>query len=55
MEDIHMLTKELYGLIADVNPEEIADHIKRESLSSWCNGWRIAAKKVVDAISKSEE
>jgi len=49
-----MLTKDLYELIADINPEEISDHIKRESLSSWSNSWRIAAKEIVNVISKAE-
>ena len=40
----------LYGLVADVNTEEIADQIKRDNLSMWCNSWRIATKEKIELV-----
>ena len=35
----------LYGLIQDINPKEICNHIENGNLAEWCNAWRIAAKE----------
>lgn len=34
---------ELLGLIADINPTEIASHIAEGNLTKWCESWRQAA------------
>ena len=44
------IAKELYGLIADINVEEILDQIKRDNLSLWCNSWRITTKGIVRCV-----
>lgn len=42
---------ELYGLIADINEEEVADHIKSGvSLQDWTNAWRCRAKDVLRVL-----
>jgi hypothetical protein len=46
MEDKEDLLWNLYEMIADINPAEIADQISRDNLSGWCNAWRIAAKEI---------
>lgn len=38
---------ELYGLIQDINPKEICNHIENGNLAEWCNAWRIAAKEAL--------
>jgi len=43
----------LYGMIGDVNANEISDQIYRDNLSMWCNTWRIASKEIVKLIEKS--
>lgn len=53
MENLDNIVTDLYGLVADVNAEEIADHIKRENLSDWSNSWRIAAKKDLNIVSQA--
>ena len=41
----------LYGLIADINAEEVADHIKDGvSLCDWTNLWRCEAKDVLRVL-----
>ena len=42
----------LYGMIADVNTNEISDQISRDNLSMWCNTWRITCKEIVRSIEK---
>ena len=37
----------LYGLIQDINPKEICNHIENGNLAEWCNAWRIAAKEAL--------
>lgn len=46
MENKEDLLWNLYEMIADINPAEIADQISRDNLSGWCNAWRIAAKEI---------
>lgn len=49
---------QLYGLIADINEDEIADHIKTENLRMWSNIWRNIAKdalRVLEAEQKRGE
>lgn len=41
----------LYGLIADINAEEVADHIKDGvSLCDWTNSWRCEAKNALRVL-----
>lgn len=41
----------LYGLIADINAEEVTDHIKDGvSLCDWTNLWRCEAKDVLRVL-----
>ena len=35
-----VIMKELLGLFADVNPNEIAEHIADGTLADWCELWR---------------
>ena len=43
--------RRLYGLIADINVEEVADHIKDGvSLCDWTNLWRCEAKDVLRVL-----
>ena len=37
----------LYGLIQDINPKEICNHIENGNFAEWCNAWRIAAKEAL--------
>jgi hypothetical protein len=46
---------ELLGLIADINPAEIAAHIEQGDLAKWCEIWRqTATVAVLDYNSRSE-
>lgn len=49
------LLTELDELIADVNIDEISDHIKFGNLSEWCSVWRETAKRIVDCIDLEDE
>lgn len=40
------MLKELLGLIADINPNEIASHIAQGNLAEWCARWRGTAERV---------
>lgn len=42
-----MIMDKLYGLIQDINPKEICNHIENGNLAEWCNAWRIAAKEAL--------
>jgi hypothetical protein len=53
MGGVDYCEKELYGLIADVNAQEIAEQIKADNLSAWCGSWRIAAKAALRAIANN--
>lgn len=44
------LYNDVYGLILDVNENEIAEHIKNSSLSKWCQSWRAATTEAVQKI-----
>ena len=44
----------LYGLIQDINPEEICNHIENGNLVEWCNAWRIAAKEALQQKSNAD-
>lgn len=39
------MLKEFLGLLADVNPAEIASHIAQGNLHEWCDNWRSAAEE----------
>ena len=39
------MLKEFLGLLADVNPAEIASHIAQGNLHEWCNSWKSAAEQ----------
>lgn len=45
---------ELLGLIADINPTEIASHIEQGNLAEWCEGWRQVATVTVENLRLSE-
>ena len=47
--------KELLGLIADVNPNEIAAHIADGNLADWCELWRKQATVVAENLKLSEK
>ena len=44
----------LYGLIQDINPKEICNHIENGNLAEWCNAWRIAAKEALQQKSNAD-
>lgn len=46
------LIKEMENLISDVNANEIADHLKEESLRNWCGAWREEARRILREIAK---
>lgn len=46
------LIKEMEDMVADVNVEEIADHLKEESLWNWCGAWRENAKRILADMRK---
>lgn len=50
MED--KLVTELMGLIADVNPEEIAAHIADGTLFAWTQTWRMKASMVAGFLNE---
>lgn len=41
------MTKDILGLIADVNPNEISDHVKLGNLVNWCERWQEAALRSI--------
>lgn len=45
---------ELLGLIADINPTEIASHIEQGNLAERCEGWRQVATVTVENLRLSE-
>lgn len=45
---------ELLGLIADINPTEIASHIAEENLAEWCEIWRQVATVAAENLKQSE-
>ena len=47
--------KELLGLIADVNPNEIAAHIADGNLADWCEFRRQQATVVAENLKLSEK
>lgn len=46
---------ELLGLIADVNPNEIAAHIADGTLAEWCELWRQVATVAAKNLKLSEK
>lgn len=52
--EYHMekLIKEMEDMVADVNVNEIADHLKEESLWNWCGAWREEAKRILKDMRK---
>lgn len=40
MNNSSKLVKEIYGYIADINPQEIASHIADGTLNDWLQVWR---------------
>lgn len=47
--------RELFGLIADVNPNEIAAHIADGTLTEWCEIWRQVATVAAENLKLSEK
>lgn len=45
---------ELLGLIADINPTEIASHIAEGNLAEWCEIWRQVATVAAGSMKQSE-
>jgi hypothetical protein len=45
---------ELLGLIADINPTEIASHIAEGNLAEWCEIWRQVATVTAENLKQSE-
>lgn len=45
-----MISDELLGFIADINPAEIASHIAQGNLHEWCDSWRTAAGQAVQKM-----
>ena len=41
---------ELLGLIADINPTEIASHITDGTLAEWCEIWQRVATVAVENL-----
>lgn len=41
MDNTHDALKELAGLAADVNVNEIADHIRHGTLAQWVESWQM--------------
>ena len=50
MTEREKLIQEMDGMIADINVNEIADHLKEESLFNWCGAWRQEARRVLEDI-----
>lgn len=46
---------EILGLIADVNPNEIASHIADGTLADWCELWRQQATVAAENLRLSEK
>lgn len=46
---------EMLGLIADVNPNEIAAHIADGTLAEWCEQWRQVATVAAENLRLSEK
>lgn len=44
MNNSNKLDKEIYGYIADINPQEIASHIADGTLNNWLQVWRSSFK-----------
>jgi hypothetical protein len=45
---------ELLGLIADINPTEIAAHIADGNLAEWCEIWRQVTTVAAENLKQSE-
>lgn len=47
--------KKMQGLIADINPEEIASHIVDDKgLVNWTKAWRASAEMVLKAVTEGK-
>lgn len=46
---------DLLGLIADINPTEIAAHIADGNLAEWCETWRQVATVAAENLKQSEQ
>ena len=44
------LIEKMERMIADVNVNEIADHINDESLWNWCGAWRERADEILNEM-----
>ena len=54
-EDVRKLIEAIEDMAADVNREEIADHIKEDCLGMWCNAWSQAMKMALNRLKKELE
>ena len=45
---------DLLGLIADINPTEIAAHIADGNLAEWCETWRQVATGAAEKLKQSD-
>lgn len=45
---------EILGLIADINPTEIASHIANGNLAERCETWRQVATVILENLKQSE-
>lgn len=49
-EDVSKLIEAIEDMAADVNLEEITDHIKKDLLGVWCNAWSKSVKIALDRL-----
>lgn len=54
-EDVSNLIEAIEDMAADVNLEEITDHIKKDLLGVWCNAWSKCMKIAIDTLKKELE
>ena len=51
-DQMEELIKEMEETVADVNVNEIADHLKEESLWNWCGAWRGHVNRILKDMKK---
>lgn len=49
------MTKELEGMIADVNINEISSHFTNGTLARWLNAWQNKTKEIIEKIKEMAE
>ena len=52
LSEKYSMKEMLLGFVVDVNPNEIASHIKEGSLAGWCDAWQ---RSMIAIINRMED